>query len=155
MFCEESFGSEICRAFRERVGLWILSLKSADYFGRSEYFSSRKKQNLYEKNFNDEANPSGVVNFHSMQMSFAISMHACILFVMIGMTRHVHHFLALWQWCNFELRPLIFVYFSRVLNQSRNKSSNIYDIKSKYPEEYSTVDKVGREKLVGRKSCFV
>ena len=114
-----------------------------------------KKQNLYEKNFNDEANPSGVVNFHSMQMSFAISMHACILSVMIGMTRHVHHFLALWQWCNFELRPLIFVYFSRVLNQSRNKSSNIYDIKSKYPEEYSTVDKVGREKLVGRKSCFV
>ena len=56
-----------------------------------------KKQNLYEKNFNDEANPSGVVNFHSMQMSFAISMHACILSVMIGMTRHVHHFLALWQ----------------------------------------------------------
>ena len=56
-----------------------------------------KKQNLYEKNFNDEANPSGVVNFHSMQMSFAMSMHACILSVMIGMTRHVHHFLALWQ----------------------------------------------------------
>ena len=56
-----------------------------------------KKQNLYEKNFNDEANPSGVVNFHSMQMSFAISMHACILSVMIGITRHVHHFLALWQ----------------------------------------------------------
>ena len=49
-----------------------------------------KKQNLYEKNFNDEANPSGVVNFHSMQMSFAISMHTCILSVMIGMTRHVH-----------------------------------------------------------------
>ena len=50
VFCEESFGSEICRAFRERVGLWILSLKSADYFGRSEYFSSRKKaESLWEK----------------------------------------------------------------------------------------------------------
>ena len=30
-----------------------------------------------------------------------------------------------------------------------------YDIKSKYPEEYSTVDKVKREKLLVRKSCFV
>ena len=30
-----------------------------------------------------------------------------------------------------------------------------YDIKSKYPEEYSTADKVGNEKLLERKSCFV
>ena len=30
-----------------------------------------------------------------------------------------------------------------------------YDIKSKYPEEYSTVDKAGSEKRLERKSCFV
>ena len=30
-----------------------------------------------------------------------------------------------------------------------------YDIKSKYPEEYSTVDKVGSEKTLASKSCFV
>ena len=30
-----------------------------------------------------------------------------------------------------------------------------YDIKSKCPEEYSTVDKVGSEKPLGSKSCFV
>ena len=30
-----------------------------------------------------------------------------------------------------------------------------YDIKIKYPEEYSTVDKVGGEKPLASKSCFV
>ena len=30
-----------------------------------------------------------------------------------------------------------------------------YHIKSKYPEEYSIVDKAGREKLLARRSCFV
>ena len=30
-----------------------------------------------------------------------------------------------------------------------------YDIKSKCPEEYSTVDKVGSEKPLASKSCFV
>ena len=30
-----------------------------------------------------------------------------------------------------------------------------YDIKSNYPEEYSTIDKVGGEKLLVRKSCFM
>ena len=30
-----------------------------------------------------------------------------------------------------------------------------YDVKSKYSEEYSTVDKVGREKLSALKSCFL
>ena len=30
-----------------------------------------------------------------------------------------------------------------------------YDIKSKNSEEYSTVDKVGSEKLLATKSCFV
>ena len=30
-----------------------------------------------------------------------------------------------------------------------------YDIKSKCPEKYSTVNKVGSEKLLASKSCFV
>ena len=39
--------------------------------------------------------------------------------------------------------------------QSINSKTNVqYDIKSKYPKEYSTVDKVGREKLLVGKSCY-
>ena len=33
-----------------------------------------KKNNLNEQNFDGEANWSGVVNFHCMQMSFVLSM---------------------------------------------------------------------------------
>ena len=55
---------------------------------------------------------------------------------------------------SFELRSLIFVY-SYTRTQSIQKQIVEYDTKSKYPEEYSTVDKVGREKLLPRKSCFV
>ena len=33
-----------------------------------------KKKNLYEQNFDGEPNWSGVVNFHSMQMSLVMSM---------------------------------------------------------------------------------
>ena len=43
---------------------------------------------------------------------------------------------------------------TRVLNQFRNKIVED-DIKSKYPEEFSTVDKVGSEKLFGSQSCSV
>jgi len=46
-----------------------------------------KKNDLNEQNFDGEANWSGVVNFHCMQMSFVLSMHG----VTIEMTRHVHH----------------------------------------------------------------
>ena len=53
-----------------------------------------------------------------------------------------------------ESRPLIFMY-SYTRTQSIQKQIVKYDAKSKYPEEYSTVDKVGREKLLARKSCFV
>ena len=38
-----------CRVFSERVGPRILLLESVDYFGTSEYFSGRKKKNLYEQ----------------------------------------------------------------------------------------------------------
>ena len=51
-----------------------------------------------------------------------------------------------------ESRSLIFVYlYTRT--QSIRKEIVQYNMKSKYPEEYSTVDKVGREKLLARKSC--
>ena len=51
-------------------------------------------------------------------------------------------------------RPLIFVYLY-TCTQLIQKQIVKYNIKSKCPEEYSTVDKVGSEKLLTRKSCFV
>ena len=60
--------------FLERVGPWILSLESVDYSRTelAEYFSpnqrSEKKKNLYEQNFDGEANCPGVENFHCMQI---------------------------------------------------------------------------------------
>ena len=53
-----------------------------------------------------------------------------------------------------QMRPLISMYlYTRT--QSIQKKIVEYDMKSKYPEEYSAVDKVRREKLLARKSCFV
>ena len=74
----------------------------------------------------------------------------------IEMTRHVHHVFAFWQWRKFlsNRGPWLSCMYTRVLNQFRNKWPNICDIKSKYLEEYSTVDKVGGERLLARKSCF-
>ena len=45
--------------------------------------------------------------------------------------------------------------YSYTRTQSIQKQIVKYDAKSEYPEEYSTVDKEGREKLLARKSCFV
>ena len=53
-----------------------------------------------------------------------------------------------------EWMPLIFVYVY-THTQSIQKQMVEYDIKRKYPEEYSTFDKVRREKLTARKSCFM
>ena len=53
-----------------------------------------------------------------------------------------------------ELRPLIFVNLYTG-TQSIHKQINQYDMKNRHPEEYSTFDKVGREKLLARKSSFV
>ena len=53
-----------------------------------------------------------------------------------------------------ELRPLIFVNLYTG-TQSIHKQINQYDIKNRHPEEYSTFDKVGREKLLARKFSFV
>ena len=43
--------------------------ESVDYFETRNYFRRRKKKDLYEQNFDGEANRSGVVNFHCMQTS--------------------------------------------------------------------------------------
>ena len=56
----------------------ILSLESVDYFGTHGYFSGWKKEESLrpklQQSFNGEANWSGVINFHCMQMSLMISM---------------------------------------------------------------------------------
>ena len=55
-----------------------------------------------------------------------------------------------------QSRPLIFVYlYTRTHYKPIQKQIVEYDIKSEYLEEYSAVDRVRREKLLARKSCFV
>ena len=61
-------------------------------------------------------------------------------FRMIEMTRHIHHVFTFWQW-------FVFVHAYSITVE--------YDVRSKYSEKYSTVDKVGTEKLLAKKSCFV
>ena len=41
------------------------------------------------------------------------------------------------------------------MHSEQLRKNSFIDFQSKYPEEYSTVDKEGREKLLARKSCFV
>ena len=53
-----------------------------------------------------------------------------------------------------ESRRLILCIYTCVLNRFRNRSLNTIK-KAKIPEEYLTVDKVRREKLLARKSCFM
>ena len=61
---------------------------------------------------------------------------------MIEITDHVH------------LVSLIFVYLhTRSVHSVRKQIE--YNIKSKYPEEYLSVNKVRSEKLLARKSCFM
>ena len=61
---------------------------------------------------------------------------------MFEMMRHVHHVLLFGNnIISVESRALIFVYlYTR--SQSIQKKIFEYDVKSKYSEEYSTVDKV-------------
>ena len=65
---------------------------------------------------------------------------SCGLFLaMIEMSRHVHHVFGLWQWCNFSgIDFRVFIHAYSIIVE--------YHIKRKYPEEYSTIDKVGSEK---------
>ena len=59
---------------------------------------------------------------------------ACGLFsAMIEMTHHLHHVFGLWQWCNFSRIDFrVFMHAYSIIVK--------YDIKSKYPEEYLTVE---------------
>ena len=67
---------------------------------------------------------------------------------MIKMTRHVNHVffltLSLLQWCDFSRFSCIYTR----LNHRRIRYKKLMS------EEYSTVDKLGSEKLLARKSCF-
>ena len=54
---------------------------------------------------------------------------------------------------NFEALDFLELY-AYTRPQSIQKQIVECDIKSTYPEEYSTVDKVGRERLLARKSCL-
>ena len=59
----------------------------------------------------------------------------------VEMTHHVHHIFAIWHRCNFaQTETLDFRVFIHL--HSNNSETNIieYDIKSKFPEEYSTID---------------
>ena len=118
------------------MGPRILSFESIDYFGTSEYFSD---------NFDGEAiNWSGVVNFHCMQMSLMMSVQ--FISAVIEMMRH--HVFGLWQSCDFSWIDFrVFIHAFSIIVK--------FDITSKYPEEYSTVNKVASEKPFARKSCFV
>ena len=135
-------------SFPERVGPRTLSLESVDYFGTSEYFSGREKEESLRANLRWW----GVGNFHCMQMSLVMVMR-----FISGYDWHGKLYSS--RFCSvisLESRPLIFVYlYART--ETIQKQIAQYDIKlkSKYPGKYSTVDKEGPEKLLTRKSYFV
>ena len=137
LFCEERKDwYERCQAFLEWVGSQILSFESIDYFGTSEYFSD---------NFDGEAiNWSGVVNFYCMQMSLMVS----IQFISAVIEMMHHHVFGLWQSCDFSWIDFrVFIHaFSIIIVK--------FDVKSKYPEEYSIVNKVGSGKTFSEEILF-
>lgn len=51
-----------------------------------------------------------------------------------------------------ELKPLIFMYLYKCTQSIQKQIVQYY--RNKYPEEYLTINKVGREKLLVRKSCY-
>ena len=63
---------------------------------------------------------------------------------MIEVMRVVDHVLAFWQWCN----------FSRIKALDFRVFIHAHVLKSKYREEYSTVDKVGRENIIAEETLF-
>ena len=67
---------------------------------------------------------------------------------MIEITRHVQRVFGLWELCYFsQIEFRVFIHTYSIIVE--------FDIKSKFPEEYSTVDKVRSEKLLARISCFM
>ena len=119
-----------------------------DYFGTSDYFSGRKKKkNLFDQNFDGEANWSDVVTFPCMQMRQVMSRR----FIFRRWLKWRAMFTTVFFKCNFsQIEALDFLVFTHAYSKIVE-----YDIKGKYPEEYSTVDKVRSEKLLARKSCFM
>ena len=86
---------------------------------------------------------SGIVNFYCMQKSLVMSMR--YVYIIFGDD---------WNDALSSSGFLEFRLFTHVL-WSIQKHIVENDIKRKYREEYSTVDKVGIKKLLARKSCFV
>ena len=141
---------ERCRAFPELVGPRILLLESVDYFGTCQYFSGRKrrilmsKTSIWGKLVGSPKLPL-YVNESCDAVYFRRWLKSRAMFITFLLSSN--------GVISFESRPLIFVLFMR--NQSIQEQIVEYDIRSKYPKEYSTVDKVGSEKLSARKFCFV
>ena len=70
MFCKESLRKIKFRAFPKRVGPWILSLESVNYFGTSEHYWVVKKE---WESYLAKLRWLGVVNFHFIQMAPVMS----------------------------------------------------------------------------------
>ena len=129
---------ERCWAFLEWVGPRVLSLESIDYFGTSDYFSGRKEKiTLMRKS---SMFRSSVVNCRCMQMSLVMSVR-----FIFGND---------WNDAPCSSHFLDFCVFTHAF-WSIQKQIVEYNIKSKYSEEYPTVDKVGSGKLLARKSCLM
>ena len=87
-------------------------------------------------------------DFHCMQMRLVMSLWSIFSYDWNDTPRWSCIFWLLGNDVIFpESRPLIFLYlYTRI--RSTQKQIAEYDIKSKYTEEYSTVDKVGRENIM-------
>ena len=109
-------------SFPERVGPRTLSLESVDYFGTSEYFSGREKEESLRANLRWW----GVGNFHCMQMSLVMVMRFISGYDWHG-KRYSSRFCSV---ISLESRPLIFVYlYART--ETIQKQIAQYDIKLK------------------------
>ena len=109
MFCQESLGKIKFRAFPKRVGPRILSLESVDYFGTSAHYRVVEKiRNLISKTA-----MVGCCNFIVCKWSCDV-----LLYTRTAVQRTA-------------------VQRTAVVANTRTKSIQ-KQIKSKYPEEYST-----------------
>ena len=95
-----------------------------------------------------EAYWSDFVNFHCIQLSLVRSMW--FIFEIIKVTCLVHRIFDNYNF--YQIKALSFHVFTHAYSQIVE-----YYIKSKHLEKllYSTVNKVGSEKLLVRKSCFI
>ena len=120
------------------INNWLIIIESVDYFGTSDYFSGWKKRTTLMSQ--SSMFRSSVVNCRCMQVSVVKSM-----WFFLGDD---------WNDAPCSSPFPDFCVFAHAF-WSIQKQIVEYDIKSKYPEEYSTVDNVGSGKLLVRKSCFM